>query len=98
VLIERLPGAARSGALGSLIFEPACLPGGNYLKRQGRFAHLLAIPHHDALIAEVQADVDTYWAGVSRRHFSLLNFLTELSSIAVKLKIHFCSFPFLSKD
>jgi hypothetical protein len=53
----RLPGAAKSGALGSLTFDPPRLPVKDYLKRQSRFAC--------ALIAEILANVDAYWAGVS---------------------------------
>jgi pyruvate ferredoxin oxidoreductase beta subunit len=40
------------------------LPVEEYLKRQGRFAHLFQPRRDDALIAEIQARVDAYWAGV----------------------------------
>jgi pyruvate ferredoxin oxidoreductase beta subunit len=36
-----------------------------YLKRQGRFAHLFHPERNDALLQEIQARVDAYWAGVS---------------------------------
>ncbi len=39
------------------------LPVEEYLKRQGRFAHLFAPERDEALIAEIQARVDAYWAG-----------------------------------
>jgi pyruvate ferredoxin oxidoreductase beta subunit len=35
-----------------------------YLKLQGRFAHLFQPSRDEALIAEIQAGVDKYWAGV----------------------------------
>jgi pyruvate ferredoxin oxidoreductase beta subunit len=41
------------------------LPVEGYLKRQGRFAHLFHPERHEALIAEIQANVDAYWAGIS---------------------------------
>lgn len=41
------------------------LPVEAYLKRQGRFAHLFHPERNDALITEIQAKVDAYWAGVS---------------------------------
>lgn len=41
------------------------LPVEEYLKRQGRFAHLFQPPRHEALIQEIQAKVDAYWATVS---------------------------------
>jgi pyruvate ferredoxin oxidoreductase beta subunit len=41
------------------------LPVEEYLKRQGRFAHLFHPERHEALIAEIQANVDAYWAGIS---------------------------------
>ena len=41
------------------------LPVEEYLKKQGRFAHLFHPERRDALIAEIQANVDRYWAGVS---------------------------------
>jgi pyruvate ferredoxin oxidoreductase beta subunit len=42
------------------------LPVEEYLKTQARFAHLFAPARDDALIAEIQASVDAYWAGVGR--------------------------------
>jgi pyruvate ferredoxin oxidoreductase beta subunit len=41
------------------------LPVEECLKRQGRFAHLFSPQRNDALLAEIQATVDAYWAGVS---------------------------------
>ncbi len=41
------------------------LPVEEYLKRQGRFAHLFQPQRNDALIEEIQARVDAYWAEVS---------------------------------
>ena len=41
------------------------LPVEAYLKTQGRFAHLFQPQRHEALIQEIQARVDAYWAGVS---------------------------------
>jgi pyruvate ferredoxin oxidoreductase beta subunit len=38
------------------------LPVEEYLKKQGRFAHLFHPERRDALIAEIQANVDRYWA------------------------------------
>ncbi|MBI5936769.1 MAG: pyruvate synthase [Betaproteobacteria bacterium] len=35
-----------------------------YLKKQGRFAHLFAPQRDEALIADIQARVDAYWAAV----------------------------------
>lgn len=40
------------------------LPVEEYLRTQGRFAHLFAPARNDALLAEIQAGVDAYWAGV----------------------------------
>ncbi len=40
------------------------LPVEEYLKRQGRFAHLFTPAPDTALIAEIQARVDGYWKGV----------------------------------
>jgi pyruvate ferredoxin oxidoreductase beta subunit len=37
------------------------LPVQEYLKRQGRFAHLFAPTRNDALLGEIQAGVDEYW-------------------------------------
>ncbi|MGB5474391.1 MAG: thiamine pyrophosphate-dependent enzyme [Gammaproteobacteria bacterium] len=37
----------------------------DYLKTQGRFAHLFAPQRNDALLAELQAKVDAYWDGVA---------------------------------
>jgi pyruvate ferredoxin oxidoreductase beta subunit len=36
-----------------------------YLKRQGRFAHLFAPQRNEPLLAEIQAQVDAYWLGVA---------------------------------
>ncbi len=41
------------------------LPVEEYLKKQGRFAHLFRPQRNEALIREIQARVDAYWAGVS---------------------------------
>jgi len=41
------------------------LPVEDYLKRQSRFAHLFTPTRNDALLQEIQANVDAYWAGVS---------------------------------
>jgi pyruvate ferredoxin oxidoreductase beta subunit len=41
------------------------LPVEDYLKRQGRFAHLFAPTRNEALLQEIQARVDAYWAQVS---------------------------------
>jgi pyruvate ferredoxin oxidoreductase beta subunit len=41
------------------------LPVEEYLKKQGRFAHLFHPQRNEALIQEIQAKVDAYWAGVS---------------------------------
>jgi len=41
------------------------LPVEEYLKRQGRFTHLFQPQRNDVLLQEIQARVDTYWAGVS---------------------------------
>jgi pyruvate ferredoxin oxidoreductase beta subunit len=40
------------------------LPVEEYLKKQGRFAHLFQPEPQEALIAHIQARVDAYWAGV----------------------------------
>jgi pyruvate ferredoxin oxidoreductase beta subunit len=40
------------------------LPVEEYLKRQRRFAHLFQPERHEALIADIQAKVDAYWAGI----------------------------------
>jgi pyruvate ferredoxin oxidoreductase beta subunit len=42
------------------------LPVEDYLRKQGRFAHLFQPQRNDALIAEIQARVDAYWEGVKR--------------------------------
>jgi pyruvate ferredoxin oxidoreductase beta subunit len=42
------------------------LPVEDYLKKQGRFAHLFQPQRNEALIAEIQARVDAYWAEVER--------------------------------
>jgi pyruvate ferredoxin oxidoreductase beta subunit len=41
------------------------LPVEEYLQKQGRFAHLFHPERHDALIRDIQARVDAYWAAVS---------------------------------
>ena len=41
------------------------LPVEDYLKAQGRFAHLFTPTRDDTLLAELQTRVDTYWDGVS---------------------------------
>jgi len=41
------------------------LPVEEYLQRQNRFAHLFKPQRNEALINEIQARVDAYWAGVS---------------------------------
>jgi pyruvate ferredoxin oxidoreductase beta subunit len=40
------------------------LPVEEYLKRQGRFAHLFKPQRNEALIAEMQSMVDSYWKGI----------------------------------
>jgi len=40
------------------------LPVAEYLKKQGRFAHLFHPQRQEALLKEIQAGVDAYWAGV----------------------------------
>ncbi len=40
------------------------LPVEEYLRRQGRFAHLFKPERNDELIRDLQARVDSYWAGV----------------------------------
>jgi pyruvate ferredoxin oxidoreductase beta subunit len=40
------------------------VPVEEYLKKQGRFKHLFEPQRNEALIAEIQARVDTYWAEV----------------------------------
>jgi pyruvate ferredoxin oxidoreductase beta subunit len=42
------------------------LPVEDYLKKQGRFAHLFRPQRNEALIAEIQARVDAYWEGVNQ--------------------------------
>lgn len=42
------------------------VPVEDYLKRQGRFAHLFAPRRDEALLGEIQAKVDAYWAAVDR--------------------------------
>ncbi len=39
------------------------LPVEEYLKKQGRFAHLFQPSRREALLADIQARVDAYWAG-----------------------------------
>ncbi len=41
------------------------LPVEEYLKKQGRFTHLFHPRRHHALLQEIQANVDAYWAQVS---------------------------------
>jgi pyruvate ferredoxin oxidoreductase beta subunit len=41
------------------------LPVEEYLKRQGRFAHLFAPQRDDASISGIQARVDAYWESAS---------------------------------
>jgi pyruvate ferredoxin oxidoreductase beta subunit len=41
------------------------LPVEDYLKAQGRFAHLFAPTREDALLADLQASVDAYWDDVT---------------------------------
>lgn len=40
------------------------LPVEDYLRRQGRFAHLFRPVRNDALLKEIQALIDAYWEGV----------------------------------
>jgi len=40
------------------------LPVEEYLNKQGRFAHLFTPARNDALLGEIQAQVDAYWAAV----------------------------------
>ena len=40
------------------------LPVEEYLKKQGRFAHLFSPTRNEALLVEIQDRVDAYWAGV----------------------------------
>jgi pyruvate ferredoxin oxidoreductase beta subunit len=42
------------------------LPVEEYLKKQGRFAHLFQPQRNEALLAEIQSRVDAYWAEVER--------------------------------
>jgi pyruvate ferredoxin oxidoreductase beta subunit len=42
------------------------LPVEEYLRKQGRFRHLFEPVRNDALLAEIQAAVDAYWANVSQ--------------------------------
>jgi len=42
------------------------VPVEEYLQRQGRFAHLFAPRRDEALLGEIQAKVDAYWAAVDR--------------------------------
>ncbi|MGR9114199.1 MAG: thiamine pyrophosphate-dependent enzyme [Gammaproteobacteria bacterium] len=41
------------------------LPVEDYLKTQGRFAHLFSPERNDAMIAEIQSRIDAYWVNVS---------------------------------
>ena len=36
----------------------------DYLKKQGRFAHLFTPRRNDALLAEIQTRIDAYWSGI----------------------------------
>jgi len=40
------------------------LPVEDYLKTQGRFAHLFSPRRNEAAVASIQAAVDDYWAGI----------------------------------
>jgi pyruvate ferredoxin oxidoreductase beta subunit len=40
------------------------LPVEEYLRKQGRFAHLFEPARNDAVLREIQAGVDAYWAGI----------------------------------
>jgi pyruvate ferredoxin oxidoreductase beta subunit len=40
------------------------LPVEEYLKKQGRFAHLFTPERDKALLAQLQAKVDAYWEGI----------------------------------
>lgn len=42
------------------------VPVEEYLKRQGRFAHLFAPARNERLLGEIQHEVDTYWSAVAR--------------------------------
>ncbi len=42
------------------------LPVEEYLKRQGRFAHLFTPSRNEALISEIQAQVDAYWQEIAQ--------------------------------
>lgn len=44
------------------------LPVEEYLSKQGRFAHLFHPTRKDALLAEIQAQVDAYWREVETAH------------------------------
>lgn len=41
------------------------VPVEEYLKLQGRYAHLFAPERNEQLLAEIQARIETYWAGVA---------------------------------
>jgi pyruvate ferredoxin oxidoreductase beta subunit len=45
------------------------IPIEEYLKKQGRFAHLFKPKRDERLLAELQAKVDEYWEGVERGSF-----------------------------
>lgn len=47
------------------------LPVEEYLKKQGRFAHLFAPKRNDAIIAEIQARIDAYWTAVAPANLPL---------------------------
>ena len=44
------------------------LPVEEYLKLQGRFAHLFTPRRNETLLTEIQNNVDAYWAKVSESH------------------------------
>ena len=45
------------------------IPIEEYLKKQGRFAHLFKPKRDERLLAELQAKIDEYWEGVERSSF-----------------------------
>lgn len=49
---------------------PKRAPVEEYLEKQGRFAHLFHPRRNEALLAEIQARVDGYWAGVEESHLT----------------------------
>jgi pyruvate ferredoxin oxidoreductase beta subunit len=52
------------GAIVHTRVPSARIPVDEYLKRQGRFAHLFTPRRNEAVLCEIQARVDTYWRGV----------------------------------